>query len=454
MRETVQPSGHTFSSAGQHSIARDRAESAIPIEFGEKNGKNSAGTRFAFAFALLIAERVHLIVGGVMLLHRRSLACSGCAHRGHGNGTPRANGCPMPWAEATRPAFTLIELLVVIAIIGTLVALLVPAVQKVRESAARLQCQNNLKQIGLALHGYHDSYKSLPPGYVATAPTGDPNFTTAPGWGWATFILPFMEQTALYNQLRPAIQSNVPITDPSVAIAIQSVIPLYICPSDPVAPSPFAVRRLPSGTLSYPLIYSQSTPGTLLAGPSSYAACVGRDEDSDADGVWGSGAFYCNSKTRLTDITDGTSSTILIGERSWANANGVWVGAIPGGAMVFGAQNPCLTAISGGMPNSPIYAPPMLVQMHLHLINPRTDSDGGLDDISSQHPGGANVLYADGSVHFILSTGPDPNPGDPGAIQSGYPPPNGTPGSWYTPQSYNLMGYGTRSGGEVLAPLD
>src|SRR5437879_1325618 len=103
--------------------------------------------------------------------------------------------------SSKRPAFTLIELLVVIAIIAILIALLVPAVQKVRESAARAQCQNNLKQIGLALHSYHDSNKRLPPGYRATAGYIDGANDTAPGWGWATFILPQIEQTTIYRQI-------------------------------------------------------------------------------------------------------------------------------------------------------------------------------------------------------------------------------------------------------------
>src|SRR6516225_11309071 len=95
------------------------------------------------------------------------------------------------------PAFTLIELLVVIAIIGILMALLVPAVQKVREIAARIQCANNLKQIGLACHSYHDVNKVLPPGYTATAAYP----ATSPGWGWAAYILPYIEQDNVYRQI-------------------------------------------------------------------------------------------------------------------------------------------------------------------------------------------------------------------------------------------------------------
>ena len=351
-----------------------------------------------------------------------------------------------------RSAFTLIELLVVIAIIAVLIALLVPAVQKVREAASRTRCINNLKQIGLALHSYHGAYRQFPSGYMATSATADPNFTTAPGWGWGAMILPYLDQGPLYMQIQTAIQNKTSITDSSVASAIQAMLPVYICPSDLAPPSAFAVWSL-AGNSSYPLVHSQGAAGTVYAGPSSYAACVGRDEDSDADGVFGSGIFYCNSATKMATITDGTSNTIMIIERAWANAAGVWVGAIPGCAMAFGPINPCVNVISGGFPNSPIYAPPMLVQAHVHLVNPTTDGDGGLDDGSSLHPGGANMLYADGTVHFVLSTPPDPNPGAPGAVQSTYP--NGVPnGSWYTAQSYNMMGYGTIRGGETSQPLD
>lgn len=352
-----------------------------------------------------------------------------------------------------RSAFTLIELLVVIAIVAILIGLLLPAVQKVRDASARLSCGNNLKQIGLALHSYHGSQGYLPPGYVALAPSGDPNFSTAPGWGWATFLLPHLEQGNLYQALQPAIEANRSITDPSVATAIQTTVKIYLCPADLAPQTPFAVTSL-NGNTSYPLVYQEGAPGTVLAGASSYAACVGRDEDSDADGVTGSGLFYCNSKTKFTDITDGLSNTIMIGEKAWGNASGVWVGAIPGCAMAFGPKNPCLSIISGGMPNSPIFAPPMLVQCHAHLINPSTDTDGGLDDMSSYHFGGVNVLYADGSVHFLRTTPSDPNPGTPGAIPSPYPAPGGTPENVYTQESLNFMTYGTRAGDEMSVPLD
>src|SRR5947209_3371936 len=117
----------------------------------------------------------------------------------------------------SRHAFTLIELLVVIAVIAVLLGLLLPAVQKVREAASRAQCANNLHQIGLACHDYLDSNQCLPPGYVAAAPYIDGATDTAPGWGWAAFILPYVEQDNLYRQLNfsqpiqnsPAVQTIV-----------------------------------------------------------------------------------------------------------------------------------------------------------------------------------------------------------------------------------------------------
>src|SRR5262245_10843060 len=124
-----------------------------------------------------------------------------------------------------RKGFTLIELLVVISVISILIGLLLPAVQKVREAAARIQCQNNLHQIGLALHNYHDAKQAFPPGYVATVPYTDGATDTTPGWGWAAYLLPYIEQDNLFRQLN----FNQPVQN---SPAIQTMVKPYLCPSD------------------------------------------------------------------------------------------------------------------------------------------------------------------------------------------------------------------------------
>jgi prepilin-type N-terminal cleavage/methylation domain-containing protein/prepilin-type processing-associated H-X9-DG protein len=275
-----------------------------------------------------------------------------------------------------RKGFTLFELLVVIAIIAMLIGLLLPAVQKVREAAARTQCQNNLKQLGLACHAYHDAARVLPPGYTANAAYP----STAPGWGWAAYLLPYLEQAPLYRQ----INFNLQVQGQA---AIQTMLPVFLCPSDAPPASAFAVTDATFTTL-------------CLAAPSSYAATCGSDA-SEVDDPTGNGIFYRNSKTRLTDIKDGTSNTTMIGDRAWADTQGIWAGAPNGAVTRPGATNPWTTA------TGPAQA---LVLVHNNWINITTDADGGLDDFSSKHPGGANLLFADGSVRFIRSInvdGPD-----------------------------------------------
>jgi prepilin-type N-terminal cleavage/methylation domain-containing protein/prepilin-type processing-associated H-X9-DG protein len=281
-----------------------------------------------------------------------------------------------------RSAFTLIELLVVIAIIAILVSLLLPAVQQAREAARRMSCKNNLKQIGLAMQNYHDAHQMFPAGYLSGQPYVDGATDTSPGWGWASFILPFLEGSNIYS----VINFSLPLQDPQNTTVIQTIVPAFLCPSDIVESVPFPVPDAFGNTVA-------------MAAPTSYAACCGNDE-SDTTDLTGNGIFYRNSTTTAADIRDGLSTTIMVGEKAWSNANGMWAGAMSNAVLVRGALNPCA-------PNVPGITNPAstLVLSHAHLNNALADPDGGagLDDYSSQHPGGSNFVFADGSVHLIHS---------------------------------------------------
>jgi prepilin-type N-terminal cleavage/methylation domain-containing protein/prepilin-type processing-associated H-X9-DG protein len=318
-----------------------------------------------------------------------------------------------------RRGFTLIELLVVIAIIGLLIGLLLPAVQAAREAARRAQCINNLKQMGIALHNYHDTLGAFPMSYAARSPFVDGATDTAPGWGWGTMILPQLEQGVLYN----AANCSLSVEAPQNTTAAQSILATYLCPSDPLPGGPYQVTDANGNALA-------------LVAPSSYAACVGNDfADSTTglnnDGI-GNGVLYRNSRVRLAEITDGASQTIVVGERAWTINKGTWVGVVTNGVIRRGPANPC--------PNTgaAFYRAATLVQAHCNVLNTDTDPDGGIDDFSSRHPGGANLLFADGSVHFLKSV-----------LRNVGQRPDGS--TIYSPSSLILQALGTRSGGEVVS---
>jgi prepilin-type N-terminal cleavage/methylation domain-containing protein len=200
---------------------------------------------------------------------------------------------------ARRPGFTLIELLVVIAIIAILIGLLVPAVQKVREAAARAQCQNNLKQLGLAMHTYHDVFKKFP--YLRSG--GGQNRHT-----WAMLLLPFIEQGNVFNQYKTPIAgvnmtdgfNNHTSTNATIVALRQTQITIFFCPS----------RRGP------PSLSPITTGSTVTGLPGDYAACTGDTSTVPTTGVFPLvNSNHMAATRRIADITDGTSNTIMLGEK-------------------------------------------------------------------------------------------------------------------------------------------
>ncbi|MDB5337906.1 MAG: xcpT 9 [Planctomycetaceae bacterium] len=260
--------------------------------------------------------------------------------------------------RATRRAFTLIELLVVIAIISVLIALLLPAVQNARESARRAQCQNHLKQLGLALINYHDSALHLPPGWLASNQNG---------FGWGTRILPQIEQGNLYQ----LVNWNTGISlDPvnSSQVANRS-LPLFRCPSD-------------NGPLKQDNYGSTGVVTIANQGLANYVGSFGTQVIPDNGTNWsrGEGAFYLASSVRLADFTDGTSNTFLLGERRWS---GYWTSSVPnfGDAYWSGTPDDWMMDVLGSTGVN---------------LNSKHSSQ-----FSSLHAGGANFLFGDGGVRFL-----------------------------------------------------
>jgi prepilin-type N-terminal cleavage/methylation domain-containing protein len=217
--------------------------------------------------------------------------------------------------------FTLVELLVVIAIIGVLVGLLLPAVQAARESARRMQSQNNLKQMGLALQNYESAVRTFPSGYVSSigGPTMNPQtLDSAPGWAWGSLLLPYMEQTSLYNQLDMAL----PCWHPRNEAIVKARIPVFLNP----------------GAANYDgdtIVTNDSNVVLARFGRSHFVGNCGQDEP------WGyvppvqdwrsiaSGPLYRNSRVRIAEVTDGLSNTVFIGEHTTISDK-TWVGVVPG----------------------------------------------------------------------------------------------------------------------------
>lgn len=320
-------------------------------------------------------------------------------------------------------AFTLIELLVVIAIIAILIALLIPAVQKVREAAARTQCTNNLKQIGLSVHNYESEFRCLPPSYRGQSIGGAPGYYDL--WGTLALLTPYLEQTAVYNSIDLNL-TMYQLTSPwgiQAPQAVQTLVPTFVCPSDlmtSVCSNAYAI------------------PGDLQ--PTNYAFCLGSGTTKGRTNWLGSpwdadGTFYAQSKVRLTDILDGTSNTVGASERllgagpeattvaSRSDIDPQTMFVNPGmettdancgiSLRVNYSQRRMYTWVAGEprctsynhyyLPNDPVN-PDCVANYTSTPPDPLLRSSGhGLSTARSRHTGGVNVWMCDGGVRFITN---------------------------------------------------
>lgn len=329
-----------------------------------------------------------------------------------------------------RRGFTLIELLVVIAIIAVLIALLLPAVQQAMEAARRSQCKNNLKQLGLALHNYHDTYNTFPPGWVY-----DPNRTAAQFggnmWGWNSFLLPYMDQAPVYNQINFSVGFAGGLTAAGVDQAEGAgslhgpeltYLDILKCPSD---------RGLKQTFYRGSGVGTSNGGARALGGTSCYAGVNGGlFADFTAPNTMSNqgGTFGGNSKIGIRDMSDGTTNVAVVGERSmkeqssrrcglksmWAGIRTVditlatqYANSYPlcvRNTLVPINSLPIVTqAGSGGVGDQAYWSP--LAQNSANFYE-QSGSGKGIPDpywhgFGSEHVGGAHFLLGDGSVRFI-----------------------------------------------------
>ncbi|MEM6690460.1 MAG: DUF1559 domain-containing protein [Planctomycetota bacterium] len=304
--------------------------------------------------------------------------------------------------------FTLIELIVSIAVVGILIGLMLPAVSEARQTARRMQCSSHLRQIGIGLHSYHNVHSSFPAGHLAHLERG----RDGKSWGWGALLLPYIEKQALSQRLDTSRRSFDAIaSDLANAHLIQTSIGIYRCPSDPGDDLSHAYRSI---IVSGPAASSGSSsltqedshrahiftppngggaPMAIRVAKSNYVGSFGNKWKTqryswDSEDFEGNGLFGRNSSVRFSDVFDGSSFTLAIGERSIRNYAAVWAGGNSWLGCGFGDNQMVI-----GTAFYPINDPP---------VSTNIDCNGrGSANFSSYHHGGANFLFADGSVHFI-----------------------------------------------------
>ncbi len=235
---------------------------------------------------------------------------------------------------SSRDGFTLVELLVVVAIVGALISLLLPAVQAARESARRVKCQNNLKQLGLALIAYHDVHEAYPVGCLEWRPWGGRDQRQL---AWSAYLLPHLEQQSLYNRLDLSKPFDHPVNEEPAS----SMVAVYLCPSAEL--------------------------DEVSRGPTHYAGING--ENTVTPNYPQRGVLLVDREVSVSEITDGTVSTLIVAEDS-RFADGQWING----------RNILTQAY----------------EINSKKANPKTEND-----IRSEHPGGAQGLTCSGSVHFL-----------------------------------------------------
>ncbi|MDB5348382.1 MAG: prepilin-type cleavage/methylation protein [Schlesneria sp.] len=321
----------------------------------------------------------------------------------------------------SRRGFTLIELLVVISIIAVLIGLLLPAVQRARESARRIQCTNNLKQLGLAVHNYHDVHKTFPPNLC---PGGTAYNYSAGGWGVLAYLLPYIEQTNVGNLMDLSLPTYATVGttttiaggDVNTQRAVQTLIPLYLCPSD--------IGKPVDGGYGI----TQLAPTNYCANQGSGLDTLGGNVQASGSPLDADGVFFADSKVRIEDITDGSSNTAAFSE-SMLGAGPDSAATLPATIdprRVYGylgyTSGLYLTETACASPpfynlsqrrQFNWYAGEIRCASYNHYFTPNSKSmdcvlnaaDFGYTAMGwkaarSLHPGGVNVLMCDGAVKF------------------------------------------------------
>jgi prepilin-type N-terminal cleavage/methylation domain-containing protein len=301
----------------------------------------------------------------------------------------------------SRTAFTLVELLVVIAIIGILVGLLLPAVQAAREAARRMSCSNNLKQLGLAMHNYESTHRSFPSGTVyiyPLAPAPDLNVAIQLGnWSWGALVLPQIEQSALYEQIGVSRMPMAVSMDIAANLAaMKQPLPAFLCPSDN------------GPTLNTGRLFSSASGAQVnqQIASSNYIGVNSSGELRRAKGVASgaaNGIFTMNLGTKFAEISDGTSNTLLLGERAWQT---------PHDQRGFHIANSAIALATRGVRQNSEQGLADTMGTGRYKLNFRTfwpapngsTAQGARRAFSSLHTGGAQFARADGSVTFVSNS--------------------------------------------------